>query len=208
MSLTAVIREQQRRSDLANFGGAQHDAHRLALQLEQFFQRGDDAHKVRGEHALQHPAKAESGQKHLLGREHLHPFGFTRPDAALHVAVVVVVGVFAAAAAAVDHGRSQHGFRHILVVVLSAPVFERGHFRVGDRVNLHVRLTAAQKMFSGKNKEKQVSTAGSRTVFKKDVFDFLGQRVRFRSMTVITRASFYFIYFFFSLSLSLPHEHE
>jgi len=97
--LAAVVREQQRRTDLSDLGGAEHQSHGLALQLEQLLQRGDDAHEIRGEHALQHPAEAERGKEHLLGREHLHPLGPARPDAALRVAAAAaaVVAVVAAA---------------------------------------------------------------------------------------------------------------
>jgi len=114
MSLAAVIREQQGRSNLSDFSGAKHQSHCLALQLEQLLQRGDHANKVRREHALQHPAEAERGQEHLLGRKHLHPFGPARTDAALLVAIVVIViGGYRDAA---DHGGGQHGVCRLLVV--------------------------------------------------------------------------------------------
>jgi len=116
MSLAAVIREQQGRSDLSDFGGTQHQSHCLALQLEQLLQRGDHADKVRREHALQHPAEAERGQEHLLGREHLHPFGPARSDATLRVAIVVVVVVIGGYRDAADHGGGQHGVCRLLVV--------------------------------------------------------------------------------------------
>jgi len=135
VSLAAVVREQQRRTDLSDFGGAEHQSHGLALQLEQLLQRGDDAHEIRGEHSLQHPAEAERGQEHLLGREHLHPLGPARPDAALHVAVVVVVAsVHDGNVTVADHGGGQHGVRSLLVVGRRpGSALERGHFSLRTR---------------------------------------------------------------------------
>lgn len=188
VALSAVVREQQRRADLPDLRGAQHDAHRLALQLEQLLQRGDHAHEVRGEHALQHPAEAERGQEHLLRSEHLHPLGPARPDAALRSAAAAATTTFSAptiarrhrvvvAATAVHAGRGQHGVR------LLGPVSERGHVTATRLVRVHSVRCSPVVVFSAVSSASSGSTGLEQSEHKnvnnrKSSFDFETSRTR------------------------------